>query len=124
MFHEIRIDGKITGLGTHVYVDDKEIRGVRGVDYHVAVDEVSTVTLEVIPEKCNLDVIADLELSVNVDSLHEAVNCLQLGMLLDDDFKKGVIASTRSVLDEAGMTDPVSSELAAQIVERVFSGGF
>ena len=122
MFHKIKIDGKTTQHGTKIYADDKEIRGVRSVQYNVSVNEVATVNLEVIPEKCSINDLVDLTLSVEVKNLRTAIKCIQLEMRLNKEFRDAVIASTASALIEHDISEESVTEIAEAVVERIFEG--
>lgn len=116
MFHKIKIDG------TKIYADDKEIRGVCSVQYNVSANEVATVNLEAIPEKCSINDLVDLTLSVEVKNLRTAIKCIQLEMRLNKEFRDAVIASTASALIEHDISGESVTDIAEAVVERVFEG--
>ena len=119
-FHEFQINGTTVGIGTLVSIDDKEIHGVRSVDYHIGSNELSTITLEIVPERCNLTDIGDVELTVDIDSLYTAIKCIQFEMKLNKEFKDAVIASARSALADCKVEN--SEEIAKAVVDRIFLG--
>lgn len=119
-FHEFQINGTTVGMGTLVSIDDKEIHGVRSIDYHIGVDELSTIALEIVPERCNLTDFGDVELTVDIDSLHTAIKCIQFEMKLNEDFRDAVVASARSALADCKVEN--SNEAAKAVVDRIFFG--
>ena len=44
--HNLKIDGTLSGMGTKVYIDDKELHGVRSIKYEVGMDRVTTARIE------------------------------------------------------------------------------
>lgn len=118
-FHDIRIrQTKTSGAGTEITVDGKRLNGVSAVHYDVSVDEVPSVDIEVIPRVVNVDALAALGVSINVEDVEAACRCLQLEMRLNSDFREAVVASVGSVLAEKDS----KPEIAEAIVERVFLG--
>lgn len=100
--HKFMIDGTITGIGTRIFADGIEIHGVRSIDYHLGVNEISTITMEIIPERCNLTGLSDLELTVDIDSLHTAIKCIQFEMKLNTEFRNATVASAKKRTDRTG----------------------
>jgi len=122
-FHDITIcQDHTSGVGTHVFLGGTELHGVRSVDYSVSVGEVPTVDLSIIPERCNINVLADLGLTVDIDSLTTAIKCIQFEMQLNSDFKDSVRASVLSALSEIDFTETTLSKAADMIIDRIFSG--
>ena len=44
--HHLKIDGTLTGQGTRIYLDDKELHGVRSIKYEVGLDRITTAKIE------------------------------------------------------------------------------
>lgn len=44
--HNLKIDGTLSGMGTKVYIDDKELHGVRSIKYEVGLDRITTARIE------------------------------------------------------------------------------
>lgn len=124
-FHDIKIQQEDIRRH-HVFVDGKEINGVREVDYHVAVDEVPQVGINVMAGVCDIGAYAETHLNVDIDSVEDAIKCLRFAMAIDKEFFKAIIASAKSVIDEVrgdNQTDVVNDyELAKRIVYRIFWG--
>ena len=73
--HHLKIDGTLTGQGTRVYLDDKELHGVRSIKYEVGLDRITTAKIE-------LDVMLAGEIesdaSVSFCSMNEEIDNLIL----------------------------------------------
>lgn len=120
--HIFKIDGTATGLGTKIHIDDTEIHGVRDIQYHIGMNEVSTVTLEVIPERCNVSAISDLEISIDINSLYTAISCLKFAMGLDKEFHDAMIASVSSALIGHDVNTDSVTEIAEDVIEQILNG--
>ena len=117
---DVKIEqGKITPMGTKVHLDNKEIHGVRAISYDIDAASTGCVELEIIPERCDIDVLADVGITVDIDSLHTAIKCIQLELQLNDDFREATTDSIRSVLYENGIS---SDGIAEAILDRIFFG--
>lgn len=44
--HKVRIDGTLGGYGTKIFVDGKEVHGVKSVTFKASTESLTTVTLE------------------------------------------------------------------------------
>ena len=44
--HKVRIDGTLEGYGTKIFVDGKEVHGVKSVTFKASTESLTTVTLE------------------------------------------------------------------------------
>ena len=124
MFHDLAIKGH---PGRYkVYLNGEEISGVRSADIHYGVDELPELILNIYPGESNLEGLRRIGVEIEAESVREAIKCLQFTMKLDDDFRHGVIASTKSVIDEIrdkNQTDVINDyDLARAIVDRIFSG--
>ena len=124
MYHEIEIkQSSITPMGTEIYLDGKRIKGVREIGYDLGLDRVATVRLEIVPERCNIhEEVADIELSVDIDSLTTAMRCILYETKLNEDFRKAIIGSASSVLIESGIDKAIAEEFGERIIERIFEG--
>ena len=121
--HDITIcQDNITGIGTHVYLGGTEIHGIRSIAYDLSMNSVAEVTLGIVPERCNVNVLADLGLTVDIDSLTTAIKCIQFEMMLNSDFKDSVRASVLSALSEIDFTETTLSKAADMIIDRIFFG--
>lgn len=122
--HEINIkhnkDDGVTAY--HVTVDGKELEGVHSATVEYQAAYVPTVTLEVMPSKTDIDALAKLEVALDINDVREAIYCLQLEMKLNNDFKKSVYESAKSVLTESGITDPIADNLVDMLIDRIFFG--
>lgn len=128
-FHNVKIQqDSCAGIGTHVFVDDKEIHGVQRIDYSISVDEVAVadVQLKIVPERVDIDVLADIGLEVTVDSTRAAISCLQLWMRLNEEYRNAMYASARSAIEEvrsSKQADVLNDyDLAKSIVDTIFFG--
>ena len=45
---KVRIEGSLEGYGSHIWVDDREIKKVRAVDCHIGCDELTTVRIDLV----------------------------------------------------------------------------
>ena len=124
MLHDLSIKGHPGRY--QVYLDDEEINGVRSADIYYGVDRLPELILNIIPNEADLNGLCRIGVEIEAESVREAIKCLQFTMKLDDDFRKGVIASTKSVIDEIrdkNQTDVINDyDLASAIVDRIFSG--
>lgn len=129
MLHEITIKPRIpsdglahTANGTEVLVDGKPFHGITSVYTDHVVDEVPRVSMTILPSKCDVETCADLNLRVDIDTVQQAIKCIQFALRLDDELYGGVINSVESVLNE--LHKPIFrdgySELAKAITDRVF----
>ena len=124
MYHEIEIrQSNITPMGTEIYLDGKRIKGVREIGYDLGLDRIATVRLEIVPERCNIhEELANVELSVGIDSLTTAMKCIRYEMKLNEDFRKAMIGSASSVLIESGIDRAIAEEFGERIIERILEG--
>ena len=44
--HKVRIDGTLKGYGTKIFVDGKEVHGIKSVTFKASTESLTTVTLE------------------------------------------------------------------------------
>ena len=125
--HNIKISqDKVTGIGTKVFIDDREIQGIRVIRYDLGLDETPEVHLEILPERVDIDVLADIGLEVTVDSTRAAISCLRLWMRLNDEYLNAMYASARTAIEEvrsANQADVLNDyDLARAIIDTIFFG--
>lgn len=119
MFSHIEINQNKLNIG-HVKIDGTPIEGVTEVSYDASTYAVPQVTLEVTPDKCDLDVYAELGLRYAIRDISDAVKCIQFNMRLDKDLRDAVRDSIKSAVAESkGWTE---NEIAEHILDRVFFG--
>lgn len=91
-------------LGTQCYINDQKIERVRGIDFHVAVDEIPKFYFEMsgMPK---IDMPGDVRFSFAPHTVEEAVKVLRHELLKHGDLYDGFRASISSTLKEipAGM---------------------
>ena len=122
--HEINIKSDVHDFPNvyHVTADDIELHDVRSATVFYEANCVPTVTLDIAAGKTDIDALAQLEVALDINDVREAIYCLQLEMKLNNDFKKSVHASAKSVLTESGITDPIADGLADMLIDRIFFG--
>lgn len=116
MLHHIQIKGD----EARVHIDEKEIVGVREIEYHASANEIPIIDISVVPQACDMEVIAETGLTVNIDDVEDALKCIQLEMRLDSEFRKAMIASASSVLVERGEDLGTARLIGEQILGRIF----
>lgn len=122
MFHKIEIKAPESyddsnahiANGTIVLVDGREFHGVKSIDTRHAVDEIPEVEMVVIPSRCNIEMCAELNLRVDVESIGDAISCIQFTIKLDDDFRNGILTGIADVLQNE------HDNLPEKIMNRVF----
>lgn len=120
MYHEVEIkQDRLTPTGTEIYIDGIKVDGVRSVKYKISADEVPQITLEIIPKACNIDTLNSVDLTVDVDSLQTAIECIQFEARLNDTFRKSLEEDIHSILLDNGIA---STELAKRLVSQIFLG--
>ena len=126
MFHKIEINQDALNGCSTIKADGMEIHGVRDITYHNAVDEIPTVSVEIVPQKSHIEAFAELDVNIGIENLQDAIRCIRFSMQLDDDFRKAVIASAKSAIDEVRNTNRTDItndyDLARRIVDRIFFG--
>lgn len=122
--HEINIKSDVHNFPNayHITADGIDIHGVRSATVEYEANCIPTVTLEIVAEKTDIDALAKLEVALDINDIREAIYCLQLEMKLNNDFKKSVHESAKSVLTESGITDPIADALADMLIDRIFFG--
>ena len=105
------------GTGYSVEIDGTPIDYVRSVEFYAAADAVPTVNLEVVSGFA-FDGLADIGINISPESTVECIQGLAFSLRMDDELKKGFLASIRSALDEAGNYEN-NDRLAERILDRV-----
>lgn len=121
--HEINIQHK-DRWHYEVTIDGEKINGIRGAQISYSAECIPTAEIEITPIKGNIDVLASLQIALDINDVREAINCLLLEMKLDKDFKDAVIASTASALIEHDISKDSVTEIAETVVERIFEGEY
>lgn len=120
-FHRVEMAQKqVTGTGTVIKIDGREMRGVTSAFYSASVGEIPVVTLNIIPEIANIDDMAEIGLDVDINSVRSAIGCIQMEIRLNTDFAEAIKASIRSVITEVGTKSIPDDEFAERIMNRVF----
>ena len=122
-FHSFEIYNSLSGK-TEITVDGVIVSGVRSISFDQSYDTIPNVSLELIPSQLNVDVLAKLEVALDITDVREAINCLQLEMKLSNEFRDAVIASAESALTEHDISKDSITEIAAAVVERIFEGEY
>ena len=120
-YHNIIIDQLLTG-NTIVTVDGMELKGIRAIEFDQSYATAPEVTVELVPNRLNVDVLAKLGVEIDIGDIRDAANCLQLEMKLNEEFRDAVVASVSSALVEHGIGEESVTEIAEAVVERVFEG--
>ena len=45
---KVRIEGSLGGYGSHIWINDREIKRVRAIDCHIGCDELTTVRIDLV----------------------------------------------------------------------------
>lgn len=98
-----------------VWVDDRKLSGVTGINTYHAVDELPEVDIELSPLRADIETLAELEMHLSVDDIQSAISCIQFNLHLDKDFRDGVISGINDVLN-----NHTEGDIAEQIMNRVF----
>ena len=89
-------------------------------------ESVPEVTIGILPNELDVEIAAKLDIRPELRDIYDAIKCIRIYMQLDSDFKRAVIASTKSAIDDIrnkNQTDVVDDyALAKAIVERIFIG--
>lgn len=118
--HEISI------IDRQLFIDDTKINGIRSIGVDIDAESVPEVTIGILPNELDVEIAAKLDIKPELTDIYDAIKCIRMYMILDHEFKRAVIASAKSVIDEirnANRTDVVNDyEMASRIVERIFMG--
>lgn len=121
LFHSFEIYNSLSGK-TEITIDGVIVSGVRSISFDQTYDTIPSVSLELIPSQLNVDVLAKLEVALDITDVREAINCLLLEMKLNNEFRDAVIASAESAFTEHDISKDSITEIAAAVVERIFDG--
>ena len=104
--------------GTECYIDGNKLRGVRRVDFRVAVDEVPQFTFETLglPE---IDMQGDVQFSFTPETVQQATVVLKHEFETNEKSRYALYDSVRSVLGESDMDRSVINMLAVKIGNRI-----
>ena len=118
-------------FGTTIEIDGRPIKKVRSIDYHVGVDKLPEVSLEVVGT-ADIDLEADyVKLDITPDNVESAVTILRTELSKDNyrrkhlgtenELRKGFLASIKSALEDGfSMPDGIKDdELAEKILDRL-----
>lgn len=115
-YHNIIIDQAA------ITIDGMELKGVRTISFDQSYDTTPEVTVELVPNRLNVGVLAKLGVEIDIGDIRDAANCLQLEMKLNEEFRDAMIASVSSALVEHDIGEESVTEIAKAVVERVFEG--
>lgn len=98
---------KVNIVGSHkIYVDDRRVNGVKRICTTHEAGSLPSVEIEVIPSIVDVETLSDVNLEVSVESLRDAIMCIQLSLKLDDDFRNAIKAGIDSVLRDYRNAEP------------------
>lgn len=128
MLHKIEIkspdpydDGRLHAVaGTKVLVDGKEFHGITSICTDHSVGSVPEISMVIHPSACDVETCAELNLTVDVDSIKTAIKCIQFQMKIDPDFRNDVRKNIEDVLEEHAHKYIKSEKLSEEILSRVF----
>lgn len=118
--HEISI------IDRQLFIDDTKINGIRSIGVGIDAASVPEVTIGILPNELDVEIAAKLDIRPELRDIYDAIKCIRIYMQLDSEFKRAVVASTKSAIDDIrnkNQTDVVDDyALAKAIVERIFIG--
>lgn len=128
MLHKIEIkspdpydDGRPhTVAGTKVLVDGKEFHGITSICTDHSAGSVPEISMVIHPSVCDVETCAELNLTVDVDSIKTAIECIQFQMKIDPDFRNDVRKNIEDVLEGHAHKYIKSERLSEEILNRVF----
>lgn len=128
MLHKIEIkspdpydDGRPhTVTGAKILVDGKEFHGITSIYTDHSVGSVPEISMVIHPSVCDVGTCAELNLTVDVDSVKTAIECIQFQMKIDPDFRNDVRKNIEDVLEEHAHKYIKSEKLSEEILKRVF----
>lgn len=105
-------------IGTHFYIDGKELDHVMGVDFTVDTETTPEFTFYVkgIPD---IDIIGDMHIDFTPHAVTESCRVILKELKKKDGFYKGFLASIKSAIDENRNNNISSLELSRKILGRV-----
>ena len=103
--------------GTECYIDGNKVKGVRSVDFRVAVDEVPQFTFETLglPEIC---MAGDVQFRFTPETVQQAAVVLMNEFKTNFESMDALIASIESAIDDAPETIS-RNELSKLIAKRI-----
>lgn len=118
--HEISI------IDRQLFIDDTKINGIRSIGVDIDAVSVPEVTIGILPNELDVEIAAKLDIRPELRDIYDAIKCIRIYMQLDSEFKRAVVASTKSAIDDIrnkNQTDVIDDyALAKAIVERIFIG--
>lgn len=105
--------------GTKCLIDGKTIPRVKSVDFHVAVDEVPTVSLELMAEP-DIQMEALAQISFTSQSITDAISVLRHELLQHGEIYHGFKASLKSALERynyCGLPFEPEDDVARKILD-------
>lgn len=104
-------------LGTEYYINEQKINNVKGVDFHVAVDEIPEFTFETfgLPD---IDMSGTVSFGFTPQTVQEAAIVLQNEFKTNSNSFKSLVSSIQSALDETEGEELIS-EAAKRIAKRI-----
>ena len=103
-----------------IYIDGIEIHGITSIDYYTSVDEAPHIALDVIPMACDIEQLMNVQWRFSYTDLKEISKIVKFAMCLDDDFRRGMIASGASVLVERGEDFGTAQLITEKMLKRIF----
>ena len=85
--------------GTECYIDENKVKGVKSVDFRVAIDEVPQFTFETLGLP-DIDMLGDVKFSFTPETVQQAVVVLRNELLKRGVLYDSFLASMRSVIDD------------------------
>ena len=104
-------------LGTECYIDENKVKGVKSVDFRVAIDEVPQFTFETLglPEIC---MAGDVQFRFTPETVQQAAVVLQNEFKKNSEIMDALIASIESAINDAP-EETWKHDLAALIAHRI-----
>lgn len=122
MLASVKIEQEKENWNIHrVFIDRKEIKRVRSIDFAVSVECVPEVTVGIVGG-CDFEAIADVCLDYSPETVKEACKILQEELLKHGDLYSGFISSIESSLKEQKVTRLTlqpESDIADKILKRI-----
>lgn len=100
-----------------VYMNGAEIKNVHMIDFHVEPASIPSAEIEV-NGQLDFNGLADVGLRLNPLSVRECIRGILFELKINDDFRKGFLASIQSALDDADNYTK-NEKLAEEILERL-----
>lgn len=109
-----------------ISIDGTSIRGVTEMNINMTPTSIPEISMTILSSEFDADLMAQLNIIPEVGSIQDAIRCISMFMRLDDEFRRAVILSAKSAIDEMrrkNQADVVNDyALADMIVERIFIG--